>query len=170
MAWPKVKNTVMFGFKIYSGVTSQYLILAIQVILELEINVMLGFCLSFFFFKFEEPAEKRSGGSTLKNKSRISYGSFPAQCYLLLQKWGKKTAVYANKVSHKSTWEGVHNTYKTEMFPHAHTASVSWINPTPASIPVCQLVLMNMELAEEPKCNEKKKSINIAFSLEWMHD
>lgn len=50
LAWPKVKNTVMFGFKIYSGVTSQYLILAIQVILELEINVMLGFCLSFFFF------------------------------------------------------------------------------------------------------------------------
>lgn len=48
-------------------------------------------------------------------------------------------------------------------------ASVSWINPTPASIPVCQLVLMNMELAEEPKCNEKekkKKSLDIAFSLD----
>lgn len=45
---------------------------------------------------------------------------------------GKKTAVYANKMSHKSTWEVVHSSYKKEMFPYAHTASVSWINPTPA--------------------------------------
>lgn len=56
-----------------------------------------------FFFEFQEPAAKGSGGSTLKNKSRISYGSFLAWYYLMLQKCGKKTAVYANKMSHKST-------------------------------------------------------------------
>lgn len=61
---------------------SQYLTPAIQIIIELGNNVMIK------LFEFEEPAAKRKcvWGGVLKNKSRISYGSFLPWYYLLLQK------------------------------------------------------------------------------------
>lgn len=77
--WLKIKD-IDFFHSVQIGMNSWYLTLAIQIIIELGNNVMLK------LFEFEEPAAKRRRGGGLKNKSRISYGSFLPWYYLLLQK------------------------------------------------------------------------------------